>query len=243
MKKNQLILFISIMLFIGMLFPFILSGQNRTDKTFDINSLKTDFDDRVIKFDNDTKKEEIIINVKEETPVMELSVTGKVSYGKLSVEVFEPNGNRVRKFIVKVKTKSKNPDEKGMSIGEINKTVKNPELGNWKIELSGIKVTGEINIKANFDNDYYINAPELFNPHKDHTFNLETYNISEITSFKVFNRSGKVVFLSNNLDKGWDGTVDDDQQESASYHYIIQAITSAGKEITKTGDLFLVRKH
>ena len=227
-----------------MLLPLIFFGQNKTSNTLKLkNSTATYFDDKVISFNNDSKTEEIIINVKDKTPVMDLNINGSVSYGTLKLEVFNPNGESVRR--VKIKVKLKNPNKNGVSIGEINKFVKNPELGNWMVKLTGVKVTGKINIKANFENDYYINAQESFTPDgngKNDTLILETYNISEVTSFQVLNKFGKVIFLTKNINKGWDGKVKSELQESGRYNYIVYAKTSSGLEVSKTGNFYLHNK-
>lgn len=239
MKKNQITLSICIILL-----SFTVCGQTTLSKTSSLNNSKEIyFDDRVIQFENDTKTEEIIINIKEKTPVMELNINGRVSYGTLNVEVFNPKGERIRR--VKIKVKLKKLDENGISIGEINKFIKNPELGNWKVKLSAAKVTGEIKIKANFENDYYINTPEVFIPNgngNNNILNLETHNIAEVLSFQVYNRWGKLVFLSKNINDGWDGKVENELQKSGTYFYTVKAITSSGKEVTKNGFTYLGNK-
>ena len=140
---------------------------------------------------------------------------------------------------------AKNNDKKETSLGEINKSLKEPEPGDWKVKISAVKVSGNIKIKANFENDYYINVPGKFTPDgdgKNDIFKIETYNISEIVSFTIYNKWGELVFSSKKIDEGWDGKVNNELQKPDAYVYIIKAKTVSGHDVSKIGDVFLESK-
>lgn len=72
---------------------------------------------------------------------------------------------------------------------------------------------------------------------------METYNISEIISFQIFDKFGNVIFTSKKLNEGWDGKVEGELQKSETYFYYVRAKTILGKEITKTGSVYLINKY
>jgi len=92
--------------------------------------------------------------------------------------------------------------------------------------------------------EYYIEAPTAFTPNGDGNnddFYLETFNIDEIIEFKIFNRWGNLVFATNNLDEGWDGTVGGKLQNADTYAWFVKAITIFGFEVTKNGSVILLK--
>ena len=59
---------------------------------------------------------------------------------------------------------------------------------------------------------------------------------------KVFNRWGELVFLTNDLSKGWNGTYKGKDQASGIYVWLAQyRQLPAGKLITKKGTLMLIK--
>jgi gliding motility-associated-like protein len=60
-------------------------------------------------------------------------------------------------------------------------------------------------------------------------------------NFRIFNRWGKLVFESNSMDFGWDGTMNGKKQEMDGYAYILQVRFINGTSFTKTGNVTLIR--
>jgi gliding motility-associated-like protein len=58
---------------------------------------------------------------------------------------------------------------------------------------------------------------------------------------KIFNRWGQVVFESNDMAKGWDGTFHGKPQSIDTYAYTIKAIDMEGKDIFVKGYITLLR--
>ncbi|MFT6167549.1 MAG: gliding motility-associated-like protein [Vicingaceae bacterium] len=57
----------------------------------------------------------------------------------------------------------------------------------------------------------------------------------------IYNRWGEQVYLTNDINKGWDGTVEGKDASVGSYVYIIRYVASDGKEKQKKGTLTLIR--
>jgi gliding motility-associated-like protein len=90
-----------------------------------------------------------------------------------------------------------------------------------------------------------IEIPTAFSPNYDGVNDiyriLKTLNIQEIDFFKIFNRWGQVVFETNDIRQGWDGTVYGEPQDMGVYAYIIKALNRDGETIVKDGSVTLVR--
>jgi gliding motility-associated-like protein len=59
--------------------------------------------------------------------------------------------------------------------------------------------------------------------------------------FKVYNRWGEKVFESTSLDDGWDGTFRGKDVNNAVFVYYLEATFIDGSEVTKKGDVTLIR--
>ena len=87
--------------------------------------------------------------------------------------------------------------------------------------------------------------PKAFTPNGDnlndllkveHGAGLKTFN-----NFTIFNRFGKIVFQSTNLNTGWDGKYNGIDQEMDAYTYLVDYITYKDEHIKKTGSVILMR--
>ncbi len=65
--------------------------------------------------------------------------------------------------------------------------------------------------------------------------------ISKLDVFSVYNRLGQLLFTTNQIGKGWDGTFKGNAQPSGTYVFIAQGTDYNGKKITKKGTSVLVR--
>lgn len=62
-----------------------------------------------------------------------------------------------------------------------------------------------------------------------------------LKSFAIYNRWGKKVFETNDLNNGWDGTYNGEKQPTEVYIYTLEAITYKGNKIFKQGNITLLR--
>jgi gliding motility-associated-like protein len=85
--------------------------------------------------------------------------------------------------------------------------------------------------------------PELISPNSDGTNDLfRVFYAGEVTDFTmtIFNRWGQKVFTSNDIDEGWDGTINGTPQNIDTYLYITK-FTLNGTEVEAEGQFDLVR--
>lgn len=59
--------------------------------------------------------------------------------------------------------------------------------------------------------------------------------------FKIYNRYGQLVFSTNNIDTGWDGTFKGAQQNTGTYIYIASFLSSDNSIIERKGTVHLIR--
>jgi gliding motility-associated-like protein len=90
-----------------------------------------------------------------------------------------------------------------------------------------------------------VNVPKAFTPNHDNlndVLKLEFgAGIKQFNYFTIFNRWGKMIFNTNNINKGWDGTFENEPQMMDMYSYIIDYITYKEEHIQKTGSFLLIR--
>jgi gliding motility-associated-like protein len=91
--------------------------------------------------------------------------------------------------------------------------------------------------------DFYLEAPTAFTPNGDAKNDIFIFRNKNIKSFelKIFNRWGKIVFSTNDLNNGWDGTVSGHLQNSDTYKYIVKAETLHGYVFEKSGEFILLK--
>ncbi len=99
--------------------------------------------------------------------------------------------------------------------------------------------------KMDVSTDVVVAIPKAFTPNGDHLNDmlkieygagLKTFN-----SFKIFNRFGKIIFETHQLDQGWDGKYNGIQQDMDAYTYFVDYITYKDEHIQRTGSVLLMR--
>ncbi|HMR56155.1 MAG TPA: hypothetical protein PLM56_07245 [Cyclobacteriaceae bacterium] len=95
--------------------------------------------ERNFKLDKNSKTEEIVIDIPPKATKFDLKVWSSVSNGKLTIEIYDPNGVKLGNYTVGLQAGS----EKETS-GRINKYFKEPLPGAWKIKIVPVETTGSI---------------------------------------------------------------------------------------------------
>ncbi len=62
-----------------------------------------------------------------------------------------------------------------------------------------------------------------------------------IRFFRIFNRYGEQVFLSDNIEEGWDGTYNHKTADMGTYYWYVGYVDRYGHEGTMQGDITLIR--
>jgi len=87
--------------------------------------------------------------------------------------------------------------------------------------------------------------PNSFTPNSDgiNDLFLPQIGFADFTTYKIsiYNRLGQEVFMSNNIEKGWDGTNKNEQLQNGIYIYTIQINNTEGKPISISGTIALLR--
>ncbi|RLD65007.1 MAG: hypothetical protein DRI84_07695, partial [Bacteroidetes bacterium] len=89
-------------------------------------------------------------------------------------------------------------------------------------------------------------VPSAFNPDSDNSDNRTFYprgvfiNSQDYT-FIIFNRWGEQLFLSKEINTGWDGTYKGVDSPQGVYTYFVKFTTSDGREFEKRGTVTLIK--
>jgi gliding motility-associated-like protein len=89
---------------------------------------------------------------------------------------------------------------------------------------------------------YYV--PNSFTPNGDglnDIFRAVPVGIASTDFFRVYNRSGKVIFDTKSFMRGWDGSYNGIKQPSGTYVWIVKGIDVKGKPVVKKGTVLLLR--
>jgi gliding motility-associated-like protein len=90
--------------------------------------------------------------------------------------------------------------------------------------------------------NYYV--PNAFSPNGDgvnDVFRATSVGIVSTQYFRIFNRYGELVFETNQIGKGWDGTFKNKPQAVGNYVWVIKGIDKNGKSVERKGNLVLIR--
>lgn len=93
--------------------------------------------------------------------------------------------------------------------------------------------------------DVVLLIPTAFSPNNDGVndiFRIAKYlNIERLINFSVFNRWGNLVFETNDIDAGWDGTYKGREQLLGVYVWFVKALDYDGNTIVRKGNVTLLR--
>jgi gliding motility-associated-like protein len=96
---------------------------------------------------------------------------------------------------------------------------------------------------VNVIRDFYLEAPSAFTPNGDSNNDIFRFEANNITNFnlKIFNRWGEIVFATNDINQGWDGSVNSHAQNIDTYKYLVKAETVHGYKFEKMGEFLLLK--
>ncbi len=111
------------------------------------------------------------------------------------------------------------------------------------VTIGGCSATDSVNII----NDCHVVLPNCFTPNRDGIndyFNPREYFEKGVQTFSmtIYNRWGQVVFETNSTyGRGWDGMFNGVEQAEGVYVYTVKATFVDGQNLTKTGNLTLIK--
>ena len=116
---------------------------------------------------------------------------------------------------------------------------------------------GTVMINDNYDITYVPNLltvltienifvlPNAFTPNGDDLNDvfriLYNSSVSSINYFKVYNKAGKLVFETKNIDEGWDGKVNGQMQDSDAYYWVAEYRSWNNKIFQRKGAVVLLK--
>ncbi len=91
--------------------------------------------------------------------------------------------------------------------------------------------------------DPLLDVPNAFTPGRfgeNGMVKVKGYGIGKL-DWKIYNRWGQLIFQTNSINNGWDGTYQGKLQPMDVYVYTLDAELTNGQKVRKTGDITLVR--
>ena len=87
-------------------------------------------------------------------------------------------------------------------------------------------------------------VPSAFSPNgdgiNDEIFVLN-HEVGELLEYTIFNRWGQIIFTTQDINGGWDGSIDGTEAEMGTYVYLVRAIGLEGEFFQRQGNITLVR--
>jgi gliding motility-associated-like protein len=107
---------------------------------------------------------------------------------------------------------------------------------------NGCKSSDSVTVNVTHIHEFIV--PNAFTPNGDglnDLFQFFTKGIQQITSVKVFDRWGEMVYNADGNESGWDGTYKGKECQIETYVYLISGITYDGDVLQQQGTLTLLR--
>ena len=139
------------------------------------------------------------------------------------------------------------PDESVVSVGCDTLFFFPRETSDYTVWLSDTLGCFESRFDIHIDVDmrFSLDVPGAFTPLSEGDGNNIVYvrglGIKRLLQFRIFNRWGEEVFFSDDLNKGWDGTLKGKVQNIDTYSYYVEAEMYDGSIRTKKGNLMLIK--
>ena len=133
----------------------------------------------------------------------------------------------------------------GLTNAYISNPVATPEISTKYVVYGytewGCKTKDSISIYI--DAESLIALPNAFTPGNgvNTIFKILLRGEASLNYFRIYNRWGNLVFETNDIATGWDGTYHGTAQPYDVYVYEVEAVTSTGKVFHKAGNVTLIR--
>jgi gliding motility-associated-like protein len=107
---------------------------------------------------------------------------------------------------------------------------------------NGCTATDDIKLKVFGNPDVYV--PNSFTPNGDGKNDMLMplgFGLRSVEYFKIYNRYGQLVFQTNSLGIGWDGTFKGKPQPAGTYTYMVKVINYRGWPVEQKGTSIIIR--
>ncbi len=112
------------------------------------------------------------------------------------------------------------------------------------VNESGCRDTAFVELRVVGCDDNMVFVPNTFSPNSDGLNDklfVRGIGLNSLQFFRIFDRWGKLIFETEDIDQGWDGTSGGKHSPVATYVYLLKGVCSSGAEVTKSGNITLVR--
>ena len=105
----------------------------------------------------------------------------------------------------------------------------------------GCRVVDSIDVNVSLES--VINMPNAFTPGNgpNNLIQVAHSGLASLNYFRIFNRWGQLVFMTTNINEGWNGQLNNAPQPMGVYIYEIEAVTNLGTVVRKQGNITLIR--
>lgn len=128
------------------LFTSVVVAQQNSQQSCNATSLN-----RTINFDGSSDQENIAIDVSEDNKTMHVGINSTVNSGYLTVELYDPKGNKKGNF--SIESQLNNDKKKERVCGQMQKHIDDPMKGKWIVKLIPNKVVGDVSICTSLHNE------------------------------------------------------------------------------------------
>ena len=101
---------------------------------------------RSIELNDSSKSKTVTLEVSKGTKNFMIGVNSLISSGSLTMEIFDPKGNKQGNFSVESQMNNQGADAKEEVCGQLNRSFSDPMAGDWSVKLKPKKVTGKVSI-------------------------------------------------------------------------------------------------
>jgi len=94
-----------------------------------------------------------------------------------------------------------------------------------------------------FVDEATVDVPSAFTPgaSENNIVYVKGKDIKRLVEFKIYNRWGQLVYDSDDINEGWDGTMNGIDQNMDTYVYMVKVETHCGNVLFKKGQITLIR--
>jgi len=117
-----------------------------------------------IKFNEESTKTEITLNVGEAYNFMKLSINARSESGSIKVELIDPKGKTKGNFTIEAHSeiiKGDNTEVMEQVTGNMAKKYRNPTIGKWKVIFSPKKAVGQAQVNLTLEYEPKVDLLEI----------------------------------------------------------------------------------
>ncbi|MEQ8324604.1 MAG: PKD domain-containing protein [Vicingaceae bacterium] len=120
------------------------------------------------------------------------------------------------------------------------------ESGTYSVTITDTNGCFEATTLFNLEvvKEYSLDVPAAFTPNGDGVNDViyaRGWGLKELQTFKIYNRWGELLFESNELSQGWDGTYKGQLQGVETYVYYVEGLSYSDVVLKKKGTINLLR--